>query len=165
MDYQQWSASIPPELKNDNIWKFQVFRLSLFASDLAWSDVSIIYQDRRMAGLANQLYRAIGSISANISEGYSRRSGKDQARYYEYALGSAREARTWYYQARHLLLKSTFEHRIELLTRITRLLLTVIPRRRGGRFCETWRLYEASGYCQRVSISQHATRHTPHVTP
>jgi len=49
------------------------------------------------------LYRAVGSIKANIAEGYSHRSGKDQARFYEYSLGSARESRGWYYDARHIL--------------------------------------------------------------
>ncbi|MFN8404533.1 MAG: four helix bundle protein [Anaerolineales bacterium] len=38
-------------------------------------------------------YEAVGSVGANISEGYSRSSGKDRARFYEYALGPARESR------------------------------------------------------------------------
>ncbi|MBC7896698.1 MAG: four helix bundle protein, partial [Cytophagaceae bacterium] len=43
-----------------------------------------------------QLLRAVDSISANIAEGYSRFSGRERARFYEIALGSAREAREWY---------------------------------------------------------------------
>ena len=50
-------------------------------------------QDKRTIEVADQLFRAVGSVHANISEGYSRQSGKDQARFYEYALGSDREAR------------------------------------------------------------------------
>jgi four helix bundle protein len=83
-----------------------------------------------------KLYRAIGSVSANIAEGYSRRSGKDQARFYKYALGSAREARGWYYQGRHVLSETVTTHRIKLLTQIIRLLLTIIPAERGYKLKE-----------------------------
>jgi four helix bundle protein len=53
-----------------------------------------------MLGLSDQLYEAVGSVSANLAEGYSRGTGKDRARFYEYALGSARESRDWYFKAR-----------------------------------------------------------------
>ena len=81
--------------------------------------------------LADQLYRALGSISANLAEGYSRISGRDRARFCEYALGSARESRDWYYNARHVLGESITQHRLALLTQIIRLLLTMIPQQRG----------------------------------
>ncbi len=66
--------------------------MALFAADLAWYDVCRLAQDKRTIEVADQLFRAVGSVHANISEGYSRQSGKDQARFYEYALGSDREA-------------------------------------------------------------------------
>jgi len=81
----------------------EVYRLAFLASDLAWFDVTKLMHDRRTVSLLDQLYRAVGSIKANIAEGYSHRSGKDQARFYEYSLGSARESRGWYYDARHIL--------------------------------------------------------------
>jgi four helix bundle protein len=81
--------------------------------------------------LADQLYRALGSISANLAEGYSRVSGRDRARFYEYALGSARESRDWYYKARHVLGQTVTSHRLALLTQIVRLLLTMIPQQRA----------------------------------
>jgi len=108
----------------------RVYRLALFACDIGWHDVSILAQDPRTRSLADQLYRALGSISANIAEGYSRRSGKERARFYEYALGSAREARTWYYQGRHGLKEAVVAHRLHLLTQIVRLLLSIIPAER-----------------------------------
>jgi len=98
MTYNEWLASVPPELTNAPLWRMEVYRLAVFASDLAWHDVSRLAKDKRTVSLSDQLYRAIGSVSANVAEGYSRQSGKDQARFYEYALGSAREARGWYYQ-------------------------------------------------------------------
>jgi four helix bundle protein len=134
--YKEWLATVPAEITDDILWRMEVYRLAVFASDLAWRDIDRLAKDKRMIGLANQLYRAVGSIGANVAEGYSRRSGKDQARFYEYALGSAREARGWYYQGRHVLSKSVVTHRIDLLTRIIRLLLTIIPAERGHKLKE-----------------------------
>ena len=101
-------------------------------------------QDKRTVSLSDQLYRAVGSVSANIAEGYSRRSGKDQARFYEYSLGSAREARGWYYQGRHVLSESIAMHRIRLLTSIIRLLLTIIPAERGYKLAEEQDSYDVT---------------------
>ena len=39
--------------------------------------------------VCDQLYSAVGSIEANIADGYSRSSGKDRCRFFEYALSSA----------------------------------------------------------------------------
>jgi four helix bundle protein len=142
MTYNEWLASVPPELTNDPLWRMEVYRLAVFASDLAWHDVSKLVEDKRTVSLSDQLYRAIGSVSANIAEGYSRQSGKDQARFYEYALGSAREARGWYYQGRHILSEAVAMHRIKLLTRIIRLLLTIIPAERGYKLKEEQTSYD-----------------------
>jgi four helix bundle protein len=81
--------------------------------------------------LADQLYRATGSMSANLAEGYSRGTGADRARFYEYALGSARESRDWYFKARHVLSKDVTPHRLQFLVEIIRLLLTMVPQQRG----------------------------------
>src|ERR1039457_3444898 len=101
MTFTDWMGTVPQELKGDPLWRMEVYRLSVFAADLAWPDVTKLITDKRTISLADQLYRAVGSTSANIAEGYGRQSGKDQARYYEYALGSAREAPNWYYHGRH----------------------------------------------------------------
>jgi len=125
--------TVPRELTEDSLWRMEVYRLSVFAADLAWPDATKLIRDKRTLGLADQLYRAVGSVSGNIAEGYGRQSGKDQARYYEYALGSAREGRNWHYQSRHVLTDLVARHRIQLLTQIIRLLLTIIPSERGYR--------------------------------
>lgn len=143
MDYNDWLASVPPEFTDDPLWRMEVYRLAVFASDLAWPDVSRLIQDRRTVSLADQLYQAVGSISANIAEGYSRQSGRDQARFYEYALGSARESRGWYHQGRYILSETVAMHRIQLLTRIIRLLLTMIPTERGYKLKEERASYNA----------------------
>jgi four helix bundle protein len=93
-------------------------------------------EDERLKSISDQLIRAVGSISANIAEGYSRGSGKDQARFYEYALGSARESRGWYYQGRRLLGEKVVNHRLKLIEGIIRQLMTIIPSQRGHKIKE-----------------------------
>ncbi len=121
----------------------KVYRLALFLGDLARRDVSKLVTDRRTLSLADQLFRIVGSIGANIAEGYSRQSGKDRTRFYEYALGSARESRHWYYQGRNILSEPVTEHRIQLLAEISRLLLTIIPHDRTHNLAEEQSSYEA----------------------
>jgi four helix bundle protein len=130
MNYEQWVVTVPAEIKADSLWRVEAYRLSLFASDIGWQDVARLMQDRRTLGLAEQLYRALGSISANLAEGYSRGTGKDRARFYEYALGSARESRDWYHKASPVLKAEVAAHRVEFLTQIIRLLLTMVPQQR-----------------------------------
>ncbi len=132
MRYDKWIESVPPEITNDSLWKMEAYRLALFAADIGWPDVTKLMQDRRTLDLSNQLYRAVGSISANISEGYSRGTGRDRARFYEYALGSARESLGWYYKGRHVLREEVVNHRIQFLSQIIRLLLTMVPDQRGS---------------------------------
>ena len=73
MTYDEWLASVPSELSDDPLWRMEVYRFALFASDLAWRDVTKLAQDKRTVSLSDQLYRSVGSISANVAEGYSRR--------------------------------------------------------------------------------------------
>jgi len=115
----------------------EVYRLALLAADIGWRDITKLQKDHRTISLSDQLYRALGSVGANIAEGYSRGTGRDRARFYEYALGSARESRDWYYKARHLLGENVIQHRLELLTSIIRLLLTIIPKQRQSTIRET----------------------------
>ena len=136
MNYTEWLPTVFPEITNDPLWRMEVYRLGLFIGDIAWFDVCKLAQDRRMLEVSDQLYRSIGSISANIAEGYSKASKKDQARFYEYSLGSAREARDWYYKARHILGDEVALHRIRLLVQIIRPLLKMVPEFRGKKIAE-----------------------------
>lgn len=131
LDYGAWEQSVPQDITNDPLWKLTAYRLSLFAADTGWQDVTTLVQDRRTIGVADQLYRALGSIAANIAEGFSKGSHKDRVRFYEYALGSARESRGWYYKSRHMLTQEVVEERYSVLNQIIRLLLSMIPEQRG----------------------------------
>lgn len=130
MKYQEWENTVPVEFKGDALWRMEAYRLGLYVADLGWYDVTKLSKDRRTRGMSDQLYRALGSISANLAEGYSYSSGRNQARYYEYALGSARESRDWYYKGRHILGEAVVQHRLNLIKQIIRLLLTMIPNQR-----------------------------------
>jgi len=121
MTYEEWERSVPAVITEDTVWRVEAYRLALFLSDLAWSDVTKLTEDHRTISLADQLYRAVGKISSNVSEGYSRGTGKARACFYEYAMGSARESRDWYYKGRHVLGVAVSEHRMELAAKIVKL--------------------------------------------
>jgi four helix bundle protein len=144
MSFEEWEKTVPEVIKVDTLWKMKVYRLALYLSDLCWQDVSALLKDKRTALLADQLYRSVGSVSANLSEGYSRSTGKDRALFYQYALGSARESRDWYYKARHILGDEISQHRGQIITEILRLLLTMIPQQRGHGIQEEPSPYEIS---------------------
>jgi len=140
--FEEWVSQVPQEITGDSLWRMEAYRLALFACDVGWLDVTALAQDRRTVALSNQLYRALGSISANLAEGYSRGTGKDRAHFYEYALGSARESRDWYFKARNVLGLAPSEDRLALLTQIIRLLLTMTRDQRGRAIREANPSYE-----------------------
>ena len=142
MKYEEWEQSTPETIRADSLWQVAAYRLALFLADVGWHDVSKLVQDRRTRSLSDQLYRAVGSISANIAEGYSRGTGRDRARFYEYALGSARESRDWYFKGRHILGEVVTQHRLQLLTDIIRLLLTMVPQQHDGTIREDFVEYK-----------------------
>ena len=130
MKYLEWQAGVSDEIKGDSLWRLEVYRLALFVSEVAWQDALILNKTSLTRSLADQLYRAVCSISANIAEGYSRSTGKDRARFLEYALGSAREARDWYFKSHHTLKEEVVNHRINLLTQIIKMLSVLTPNQR-----------------------------------
>jgi four helix bundle protein len=123
MTYDEWESDVPRELKGDTLWRVEAYRLALFLCDLVWTDSAKLFRNPTTAGIADQLFRAAGKISASVAEGYSRDSGRARATFYEYALGSARECRDWYYKARRALSADVVSHRIDLTTQIARLTL------------------------------------------
>ena len=129
--FQEWESSPPSDLFGDPIWRLPAYRIALFLADVVREDVLALIRDGAPAHLYSQLDRAVGSIGANIVEGYARFSGRERARYYEIALGSAREARHWY-RGTQTWLGSAAEERGALLTRAIKILTVAIPRERQG---------------------------------
>ncbi|MCH7640430.1 MAG: four helix bundle protein [Bacteroidetes bacterium] len=130
-DFTKWEKTVPPSITCDPLWRMRVYRLALFVCDISWDDVTILSKDSRTRSLSDQLYRSLGSIGANIAEGYSRGSGKDRARFYEYALGSARESRDWYFKGRRPIGDDVAFARMDMLAEIIRQLLVIIGNQPG----------------------------------
>ena len=141
MTLDEWEQTVPDSIRGDVLWKVRLYRLALYLGDLSWDDVTALHRDGRTRRVADQPYRAVGSISANVAEGYSRGSGKDRARFYEYSLGSAREARDWYYKARHKLSDEVVAARLDLLAEICRQLIGIIRNQPGRSLREPDVLY------------------------
>ena len=142
--FGDWCREVPGTISGDALWKVKAYRLALYASDLVWEDAALLQKDRRAWGISDQVVRSVGSVSANIAEGYSRGGGRDRARFYEYALGSARESRDWYYKARRLLAPEAVEKRLDLMTHLIRLLTTMTRNERSVHLREPETDYDAT---------------------
>jgi four helix bundle protein len=117
---------------NDPLFRMRAYQVAKDLLQVAWLDAKTLSGDPVTRKMSGQLYAAIGSISANIGEGYSRSTGVDRARMFEYALGSVRESIAWYEAARPLL-GDVVLARLNDLEELRRLLLAIIPRERARR--------------------------------
>ena len=108
----------------------RVYQLARDLLQDSWDDAERLRHHRVTEKVSGQLYAATGSIAANLGEGYSRSSGRDRARIFEYALGSVRESMIWYESAAHVLGSEVVSERLVKLEEMRRLLLAIIPRER-----------------------------------
>ena len=122
--FVEWAKRADEARTGDPLWTLQAYRLGLYAIECHTFDRRANTKLGRAAAL-DQLTRAVGSISANIAEGYSRASVADRLRFYEYALGSTREAIAWY-DTLQIELGDTLTVRQATLVQIRRLLLTTL---------------------------------------
>jgi four helix bundle protein len=127
-----WDARQPPWERRDPVWSLIAYRLARYLLDLTRADLreairSVPPRTR------DQLLRSAASISANIGEGYARASRSERARYYAYALGSARECSVWYRAMADHLPPGVVEQRVCVAARIRRLLLGLMKATRSGR--------------------------------
>lgn len=128
-------STITEEITQDPLLGLDVYRLGFFIADITWDDTETLFKNPITRNASDQIRRSLDSISANIAEGYSRSTGKDRARYFEYALGEAREARDRYYKVRRVLKPEVVLHRMKILTQIVKVLNAFVPtqRKRGLR--------------------------------
>jgi four helix bundle protein len=152
LKYLEWQASVPDEIKGDSLWKLEVYRLALFIAEISWQDALVLNKTSLTRSMADQLYRAACSISANIAEGYSRSTGKDKARFLEYSLGSARETRDWYFKSKHTLKDEVVLHRINFLTQIIKMLSVLTPNQRQKGIREEQTPYNTSSQSSDFNI-------------
>ena len=84
---------------------------------------------RNPARIGDKPRRAVG-LAIIRWVAYTRSSGKDRARIFEYALGSAGECEEWYDAGEPVLGTERTESRIKTLREIQRMLKAIIPRER-----------------------------------
>jgi four helix bundle protein len=123
---EEWERRVDPSRVGDPLWSVQAYRISVYAIECHTFDRKASAALRAAPALA-QLTQALGSISANIAEGYSRGTVLDRSRFYGYALGSTREAIAWYDTLRIELDAASHERQAKLV-QIRRLLLTMLRR-------------------------------------
>lgn len=132
MDLDEWLVNAPHALRESPTWKVRAYQIGAFIAVRAADDAALLERLARFSQIAPQLLRAAGSVAANVAEGDSRRSSKDRIRYYEYALGSARECTTWYVTAAAAFERTALDSRLAYLARASQLLLTMIKNERSG---------------------------------
>lgn len=119
------------ETSHDPLGRMRVYQLACDLVPDSFADAKALQAEPITAENAGQLYAAVCSIAAHISEGYSRSSGKDRARIFEYALGSVRESMNLYRSSEPVLGEPKVKDRRDRLEEMRRLLLAIIPRERG----------------------------------
>ncbi len=130
MTYDEWAASVLRMIREDTVWRIEAYRLGLFLSELVWLDADKLFRNRKTIDIADQLLRSVRRIAATICEGYTRDNGKARATFCEYAAGSARESRDWYYRGRIVLKENVTEHRMMLCQSIVKLTLRMASNER-----------------------------------
>jgi four helix bundle protein len=120
----EWDEQVDDIHTGDPLWTVQAYRMSVYA--IACHTFDRVHSPAvTKAPAFDQMTRALGSIAANIAEGYSRSSIADRIRFYGYALGSTRESIAWY-DTLTAELGETVVHRQQILVQIRRLLLTTV---------------------------------------
>ena len=127
--FAEWVTASDESLTGDPLWSVQAYRLGMYAIACHSADRRAVTALATSAAL-DQITRAIGSVAANIAEGYSRSSITDRNRFYGYALGSAREAIAWYDTVRVEIGDLATERQATLI-QVRRLLLTTLRRARS----------------------------------
>jgi len=110
----------------DNLDGLRYYQMSLKLWDLCWSDVETMMKDIRGREITKQMIRAVGSISANIEEGYGKGTTKEYSRSLKIARGSSREARGWYIKSKYLMDKNLIDDRCQALDKISAMLTKAI---------------------------------------
>jgi len=137
---QQWEKLQPEAITKDPLWRLNCYREAMFLLDLVREDVREFGPPQSQTAAKEQLLTSVGSIAANVAEGYGRPTPADRLRFLTCALGSTRESIAWYQTVRPSAHHAGVDDRIERLARIRRMLLGLLSRFRGrsGRRFDTW---------------------------
>ncbi|MFQ6083052.1 MAG: four helix bundle protein [Candidatus Aminicenantia bacterium] len=114
------------KISKDRLERNVIYQKALEIYNQFLSDSEILSKDYRGKEIARQLIRSLGSISANIEEGYGRGSTKEYAHFLKVSRGSARESKGWYIRSKNFLPEELIEQRIKTLDEIISLLVGLI---------------------------------------
>ena len=136
----EWEARQHEGIIGDPLWRLNCYREALFLLERVREDVKELGRPTSHAAATAQLLTSVGSIAANIAEGYGRPTTADRVRFFSYALGSVREAVAWYQALRPSTEHAGIDDRIARLARIRRMLLGLLTRLRAksGRRFDSW---------------------------
>ncbi len=137
---REWEEKQPDAISKDPLWTLNCYREALFLIELARRDVGDIARHDPLAAAKGQLLTAVGSIAANVAEGYGRMTTADRTRFLSYSLGSTREAIAWYRTVGVSIQPGGIDDRIDRLARVRRMLLGLLARLKegGGRKFDSW---------------------------
>jgi four helix bundle protein len=130
--FREWEKDPPPDLRGDSLWRMTAYRMAYFLAELVRDDARHLQRRGAPWHKIDQLERSVESVESNISEGYSKFSGKERAKFFETALASAREARGQYRRTSEWLGSEESEERRMMLTQVIKILTVTIPRERNG---------------------------------
>lgn len=102
----------------DKLDEVRFYNLSLELWDECWKDCDTLMKDIRGKEIVKQITRSVGSVSANIEEGYGRGYGKEYPRFLRISRGSARESKGWYKKSKFLLTQKTIFERVQKIDSI-----------------------------------------------
>jgi four helix bundle protein len=117
----------------DKLDELIFYQKSLTLWDEFWNDSEILMKDIRGREIAKQMTKCVGSISANIEEGYGRGFGKEYPQFLRIARGSARESRGWYKKSKFLLPEELVTKRDSALGEIIAMLAKTISTLEKGK--------------------------------
>jgi four helix bundle protein len=135
-----WEKAQPEAITKDPLWSLYCYREAMFLIDLVRGDLGDIGKQDPLAASKGQLLTSVGSIAANIAEGYGRMTTADRTRFLSYSLGSAREAITWYRTVGAASDPGAIADRLDRLSRVRRMLFGLLARLKegGGRKFDPW---------------------------
>jgi four helix bundle protein len=135
-----WEGLQRENITGDPLWRLNCYREALFLVDLVREDAKLFELAALHPTAREQLLTSVGSIAANIAEGYGRPTTRDRTRFFSYALGSAREAITWYQALRPRGEHPGVVDRLDRLARVRRMLLGLLSRLKvkGARKFDSW---------------------------
>ena len=113
--------------ENDKLHQFGAYKKACDLSDSVVSDMTPLARNPVCMRLVSQQVASADSISANIEEGYGRRSRKDYSHFLIISRGSAAETRGRYEQRlKHWLPAATITDRVALCEEIIAILSATI---------------------------------------